>query len=1816
MLPGTTLRDLVARLRLVCVYGLAMTLVASVLTLVPSLGGVPERSARADHVAGTGGDLGEFHPLTASRGLDTRNGTGVCAPSPCSAVGPGATLTWTVGGRNGVPTSGVSAVALNIAVTEATASSYLTVFPFGTSRPLASSINFNAGDTVSNAVTTMVSADGKVNIFNAAGSVAVIGDIAGYYMKAGAAPGDRFVPITPVRVLDTRYPTGTCDGTCAALAPGGTLTVKIAGLYGIPASGVSAVKATVVATQPSAASNLTVYPAGTAHPGTSNLTFAAGQTIANLATSRLSGDGKLTIYNATGYVHVIVDVSGYYQKTGKLYRPLQPARILDTRAGSRTGVCGLNTCLPPGSDGAPNPMTLNVAGQGGVPSGASAVLMNVTVTGATAASYLTIWPSDATQPTTSVLNFVAGQTIGVLVAVKLSASGQVKIYNGAGSAEVIADIVGWFGDAPAVAPPKYLPSTLVAQHSNKCLDVDQVSLDNGARVVQYDCTGGKNQSWTLTWAGNSTGPPQFTVRAQHSGKCLDAVGSGTADGTPLQQWDCFLGYGGNQSFYPVRVNGTEPAGVFELKGVQSGKCLDVPASTTANSAGITLYTCTGTSNQRFRMRTYGPAGEVSSFGFAQFQISDTAELKVNTQTGNLLFKETDLDAPGVGLPLSIMRYYNSMPEPLGRGRNSAMGNNWSLNYGADIHKELVRDAGLTSARIRMPSGYSAFFANNGTATLAPPMGMRGAQMGAALTSALTSAESRSVMEFGQSGMLTAVRDRFGNRITTQYAPNDQTLSITDTAGRRVSFGYSSSDYLTGRVRTITDWAGRQAKYTYDEKDNLWMSTDLAGKTTRYGYDAQNRLSSVTNARGHTTSIGYDANGRVSLVHQAPNTYSSGFTYNKGRNNCSFNGLNSGVPEPALPSTVLDSTDLSAPDLPGDALSSFCHDTEGRMIRTIGRNGAVTQQTFGSDSEKTQFGWGDGSTINEFDVSKRVKKRTGSTGANVRYDYTDTANPYIPTSETDAQGNTTSLSYVNAQLTAATDALGNAERFTYNPNSTISTSTDRRGNQTTYRYNTLGQLTSMTSPASGTTNVTYDAVGRQRTVTDAKGQQTTATYDNLNRLTQLAYSDGSTVSYTYDGNGNMLTQSDALGTTTYTYDEQDRLKTERLPHGKLLAYTYDARGNLTSFADGADVTKYTYTPGDLLETVTDPSGAVTTVFHFHGQNSNLTPSDVPTFQSQPAQIKYPNGTSVYNVVDKADRVVRTTVYRTVDGSKLADPSASMMDLRYSYSRNGTDTSLLQSMTDAKNGDVTTYRYDARNRLIGATKESSAGAVLSNYAYRYDAAGNRLPDYQALVARHSGKCVDVADNSDRNGANVQQWSCHGGSAQNFALQEQPGGYYLLVNERSGKCLDVAGFSTLDGGNVQQYKCNGTDNQLFRLTLGEYYTFANKGSGKCLDVTGVSSADGANIQQWTCSSSTNQQFALRATQPARTYNAGNQIATEGASTFVYDANGNNTSGERLTSNGPNVAMTYNAKNQMTSMTGMGNPSYMGAGQSLLRGVGSTVFENSSELGLTRMGNDTFTRAPGGKLVSMSTGAGKHYYVHDPRGNVIATLNGAGDISSTYTYDPYGNTVGTTGSAISPFRFQSQLLINPTYGIYKIGERYYDSTRGRWTQADPMDAENRYVYADADPINRNDPTGLSVFGTLSALGGWLYEHARNPCNWPTAILPPLLWGYSGIAPGTGNTAADSVVYGISGYLIGSAFAHWCNKFKDGGPRGGGRGRGPKAGPKSPGGPSASPGALDVDSFKRPPPGSNSAAKVLEGALKATAMASLAVGVLIGHCT
>jgi len=134
---------------------------------------------------------------------------------------------------------------------------------------------------------------------------------------------------------------------------------------------------------------------------------------------------------------------------------------------------------------------------------------------------------------------------------------------------------------------------------------------------------------------------------------------------------------------------------------------------------------------------------------------------------------------------------------------------------------------------------------------------------------------------------------------------------------------------------------------------------------------------------------------------------------------------------------------------------------------------------------------------------------------------------------------------------------------------------------------------------------------------------------------------------------------------------------------------------------------------------------------------------------------------------------------------------------------------------------------------------------------------------IVARHSGKCLDVNGVSADDEALVIQWDCHTGENQQWGFEAAAGGYYRIIVRHSGKALDVSGASPDDGAPVLQYTPHLGENQQWSLQplSGGSYRIVARHSGKALDVSGAAEDSGARVIQWASHDGANQQWVLRA-------------------------------------------------------------------------------------------------------------------------------------------------------------------------------------------------------------------------------------------------------------------------------------------------------------------------------------------------------------------
>lgn len=357
----------------------------------------------------TGGTT--FVPITPVRVLDTRPGIGT---GLAGAFSHGTARSWTVAGFAPIPANAI-AVTGNLTVTNQTAAGYVSVTPAPVSDPKTSTINFPLGDTRANNLTVQLNTDGKASATYraSAGKTAhLIFDVTGYFV-AGAAQAE-YKTVTPTRALDTRA--GIEIGLAGAFQK--DVPRELSFDPDLVPSAAVAITGNLTVVGQTGAGFLSITPASSASPTTSNLNFPLGDTRANGFVAPLDAEDDVWIvYKTTAggarSAHVLLDVTGYFldDPSGLQFFPLNPGRIMDTRSVPLSGLDGFFTTG--------TPRRLVVGDHWGVPSTAGAISGNLTVVGQNAPGFVSITLTSESNPTTSNLNFPVGdvRANGVMVPV-------------------------------------------------------------------------------------------------------------------------------------------------------------------------------------------------------------------------------------------------------------------------------------------------------------------------------------------------------------------------------------------------------------------------------------------------------------------------------------------------------------------------------------------------------------------------------------------------------------------------------------------------------------------------------------------------------------------------------------------------------------------------------------------------------------------------------------------------------------------------------------------------------------------------------------------------------------------------------------------------------------------------------------------------------------------------------------------------------------------------------------------------------------------------------------------------------------------------------------------------------------------------------------------------------------------------------------------------------------------------------------------------------------------------------------------------------
>ncbi|PZF14440.1 hypothetical protein DEI98_01925 [Curtobacterium sp. MCLR17_034] len=1135
--------------------------------------------------------------------------------------------------------------------------------------------------------------------------------------------GGQYVPMpSNARVLGG----GTSKGTYR--------TVKVAGVDGLPSTGIGAVTMMVTIVAPAGQGQLFGRPSSS-DPSTLLMVYNAGVggNTSNSSLLAVADDGTIQVMTETAQSTVIIDITGYYTSTKNGvsaggFVAMSPARVLDSRDG--TGAAAGQ--IPAGSQ-----RTIQATGSNGIPEGAAAVAVNIIVINREAkAGYVRPTPTGGVR-STGVLNYnsTAGLTTAMNAQVALSDDGKFSLSTaeGGGKIDLVVDIQGYFlqsnpGGGFTPQAGRLVDTRTTASIAAGASFAVQVGGRAGAPTVE----GGLSAAAVTFTAVNNSGADSY-AKMWADGAAEPDSSAISSDTTSIVSNTVVTPVGANGNIRIKNMGKAAMNYVVDLQGTYNS----LPGGPSDTN------------------RT----GKRTSATTLPFPITDQTSASVDVGTGNLLVTTTAMSLPGVTQNTTIGAAYNSRSTTVGDA-NTMDANRWQYalagagDLTANAAGVIYTDAVGTAWQFR-PSGAQGAF----TSPAGLQQTLTRVDNSTTHEYTLKGWTSNSTTHFNLAGQPTSIVDRNKNQISFNSDEPGFTLkSLVSTAGV-TGARTANSSYANG-VQTFSQTSGsssRSVSWTKNSTGDITTYTDALGKKTTFGYTSGD-LTSITAPEGGVTAFTYDSSDRVTKVEQrnttagSPGTAVTRFSFKDDTTTL--------VADPRSDQSVAvadakhTTYTLYDTDLVKKAVDAA--DREQSKTYNPANNGVATSQVGANGADGT------GTTTNKYDKNdgQSLTQSQSSSGSTSTTDYgSGAATAYLPSKVTSSSKTSTSMGYDGvgnqtssqsgsdpaAMAEVAYNKKDDGDKYAWGAVKTA-TAPGNKGNPTKYFYDThdqLGSITPSTDTSLGEQKYSYDDFGRVRNHTDGGGGVTTYTYDNDDRLLTTEFDDGTaTVTNTYDGNGNRLTETSATGTITSTYDQRNWLtSTVNTAGGGTVSYGYDLAGNTVKVTDAQGTVTHEYDPSEVLTSTTYPTSSGTAKQLYktddHGRRTdtwlnatpNADPAKDPEVWAAHQKLTYDKSGKVTRVQASADsaapKVIVDTTYCYLEGVAVGSACTA--------TDGKNDRDRLQWLKDNISKQTTEYDYTTKasdgttsntTRLQKATQ--AGGPTNSTWTYTYDSAGNRLTE----------------------------------------------------------------------------------------------------------------------------------------------------------------------------------------------------------------------------------------------------------------------------------------------------------------------------------------------------------------------------------------------------------------------------------------------------------------------------------------------------------
>lgn len=1319
------------------------------------------------------------------------------------------------------------------------------------------------------------------------------------------------------------------------------------------------------------------------------------------------------------------------------YVALSPSRILDTRQSG--GTIPTNTSRD-----------IQVTGLGGVPTGdVVAVVVDLTVINNTTDGWGLLWQTGTTRPfPASSINYVPGRAVTNAATSKVSAAGKVSYYTAVSPTDLIVDVVGYYRASAGAGG--YVPV-----HQTRILDTRESggkvpagsTLDRKLRGVagipdSPEVTAVALNMSTFNQEASSyiTVYPRGQARPETSSMSYGAwrmqtqmtLATLSADG-----WARF--YTGATTDMLFDVVGYYTKGTGEqLVSVTPQRVIDTRY---AAGFGVGPITQPLAANTNTAIKLTGAAG-VPESGVGTVLINATADAG-SASAGFLSFWASGAVQPGT---ISLTYYPNENTSNLVMAEVGSDGKVMVTNYTGTTDLVIDVVGYFTEPDPRndplVRAGDAPFFSHDAYA----PNDRLSAKVNLGTGNLMITTADIAIPVVGGDRSVGRTYNSLGlasnstGKTSPLFGPGWRFSEAPDHRLRSNSDG--SVTYLSGTghaevfaAGTLAPPAGTDAALVKNADGTYRLTFPPTGTVLNFRSDGL--TSSEVDRNGNTIAFAYPAAGGYPTTIIGTAGTAPGNTVN-----ITYGGPGGKV---SAMSQTADGTTRTV-SYAYDAAGYLYRVTDPRGITTFDYDPATRNLIAITDpaNHVTRF---------TYDSARRVTSVTQViTGGNAvtSYDYTTPQQTKV----TDANGNppTTYTFHPDGRMKDATDARGAKTVIEWTPELRVKTVTDPLQEIVTNLWDAvLGlDLTKVTSPAGAVTESGGYGTGATARLPgwtkDTMGAQTSYGYDPKGNLRSVTDPLKGAATITHNGDGTVSTSASPAhptNPTVYGYTNH-QLTSVTPPAGNSLAansYTYDGFGRLRTSKSGRGMTTtLTYDSLDRVKSEAHSDGSPT-ISYFYDAAGNVTSQSDAT------------GTTSFTY-DGANRLLTKTT-----------PAGA---LAYTWDRAGN----LKTATDP--AGITTYHYDIVNRLHQVDEPTGRKTL-----FAYDAAGRRTDTWY-----NTGTGIAYLGNAVVPPANF--------AAHAKASYDSDDQLIGLKTTRASSDADANRISQLSYAYTvpTNSPCSGamagrpTD---IRHAVTD--VVAAKMTSYCYDSAGrltSATTPGGPAYAYGYDANTNR---TSGPEGAHTVNSGDQLTDP---LFSYDADGN------LTAGGSLAALAYNGISQTTSITPIGDTptaySYAGVGQAERTRSGPpadlglpSLPKTTALHGLLGLATETtagattsYVRDADGSLIAERTPSGDFYYIFDGQGSVIALVDPSGTQRAAYSYDPYGGHATATemngSQPPNPWRWNASYLDDT--GLYKMGERYYDPTLGRFTQVDPVEGGscNDYDYVCGDPVNETDLSGTAM--------------------------------------------------------------------------------------------------------------------------------------------